>query len=54
MLSALPVWASPDFERQFKLSVDASDAGPRAMLQPANDGGVLHLVSYFSKKFSSC
>ena len=50
MLSSL-VLTVLDFDKQFKLYVDASDVGAGAVLQQEDDQGIDHLISYFSKKF---
>jgi len=42
----------PAFDRPFKLSVDASDAGAGAVLLQEGDDGVEHPVSYYSKRFN--
>lgn len=52
LLTHAPVLAAPAFDRPFKLSVDASDAGATAVLIQDGDDGVEHPVSYFSKKFN--
>ncbi|KAJ8023316.1 hypothetical protein HOLleu_35702 [Holothuria leucospilota] len=46
-----PVLIAPDFEKQFKLAVDASDNGIGAVLLQADEHGVDHPVCYYSKKF---
>ena len=45
-----PVLRAPDFQRQFKLFVDASDVGVGAALIQEDSCGVHHPVCYFSKK----
>ena len=52
LMTHAPVLAAPQFDRSFKLSVDASDAGAGAVLLQQGDDGVEHPVSYFSKKFN--
>ena len=51
ILSSSPVLMSPNFEKRFKLSVDASDIAAGAVLQQEDEMGIDHPVSYFSKKF---
>ena len=43
---------APDFDRCFKLAVDASDVGIGAVLLQENNNGIDHPVCYFSKKFN--
>ncbi|KAJ8046946.1 hypothetical protein HOLleu_05792 [Holothuria leucospilota] len=50
-LMSSPVLIAPDFEKQFKLAVDASDNGIGAVLLQADEHGVDHPVCYYSKKF---
>ena len=50
MLSS-PFLTTPDFDKQFKLYVDASDVGAGAVLQQEDDQGIDHSVSYYSRKF---
>ena len=45
-----PVLITPDFEKQFKLAVDASDVGIGAVLYQETDDNVEKPISYFSKK----
>jgi len=52
LLLAAPVLVAPDFERQFKLCVDASDRGAGAVLKQEDEHGVDHCIAYFSKKFN--
>ena len=52
LLTTAPVLSAPVFDRPFKLSVDASDAGAGAILLQEGGDGVEHPVSYFSKKFN--
>ena len=52
ILKSAPVLLAPDFDKCFKLAVDASDIGIGAVpLQEDNDG-IDHPVCYFSKKFN--
>ena len=46
-----PVLIEPDFDKQFKLYVDASNVGAGAALQQEDNQGIDHLISYFSRKF---
>ena len=48
-----PVLVTPDFEKPFKLAIDASDLGIGAVLVQTIDG-IDHPVSYFSKKLDKC
>ena len=48
-----PVLSAPDFSKQFKLTVDASDVGIGAALFQEHDN-VDRVVSYFSKKLTKC
>ena len=43
------VLCAPDFDKEFKLAVDASDAGAGAVLLQESDDKI---VAYFSKKFN--
>ncbi|CAC5376644.1 unnamed protein product [Mytilus coruscus] len=45
-----PVLITPDFEKQFKLAVDANDVGIGAVLYQETDDNVEKPMSYFSKK----
>jgi len=51
ILISEPVLIAPDFQKQFKLAVDASDIGCGAVLMQESDDGIDHPISYFSKKF---
>lgn len=51
LLVSAPVLAAPDFDRPFKLAVDASDAGVGGVLLQEDSEGVEHPLCYFSKKF---
>ena len=53
MLKSAPVLSAPDFDRQFKLAVDASDVAAGAVLLQEDKDGVDHPISYFSKKFNT-
>ena len=54
ILKSEPVLAAPDFQKAFKLAVDASDVGAGGVLLQEDESGVDHPVCYFSKKFSKC
>ena len=43
---------APDFDKCFKLAVDASDVGISAVLLQKDNNGIDHPVCYFSKKFN--
>ena len=47
-----PVLVTPDFGKQFKLVVDASDLGAGAVLQQEDDQGIDHPICYFWTKFN--
>lgn len=53
LLCSTPVLAAPDFQRPFKLDVDASGCGAGAVLLQEDDSGTDHPICYFSKKFNS-
>ena len=46
LLLSAPVLKAPDFEKPFKLQVDASDVGIRAVLLQESQQGIDHPVSY--------
>ena len=52
MLSSSPVLVMPQFDKQFKLMVDASDLGAGAVLLQEQPNGVDHPIAYYSKKFN--
>ena len=54
ILMSSPVLSVPDFSKQFKLTVDASDVGIGAALFQEHDDNVDRVVSYFSKKLTKC
>ena len=47
-----PVLLAPNFAKEFKLAVDASDTGAGSVLMQEDSNGVDHPVRYFSKKFN--
>ena len=52
ILCTSPVLVTPDFEKRFVLTTDASDVGAGSVLQQESASGLLHPVCYFSKKFN--
>lgn len=52
ILSNSPVLMTPNFEKDFILTVDASDIGAGAVLQQESGDGIVHPVCYFSQKFN--
>ena len=52
ILRSEPVLLAPNFNKEFKLAVDASDVGAGGVLLQEYDNGVDHPVCYFSKKFN--
>jgi hypothetical protein len=52
MLVKEPILVMPDFEKQFKLLVDASEIGAGAVLMQEQSTGIDHPVLYYSKKFN--
>ncbi|CAB4005229.1 Retrovirus-related Pol poly from transposon, partial [Paramuricea clavata] len=52
MLQNAPVLSAPDFNRPFKLAIDASDVAAGAVLLQEGQFGVDHPVCYFSRKFN--
>ena len=53
LLVSAPVLATPDFDKPFVLTVDASDVGARAVLLQENSKGIDHPIGYFSHKFNA-
>ena len=49
-----PVLKTPNFDKPFILSIDASDRGVGAILEQKDDEGIKHPVAYFSKKLNKC
>ena len=52
LLVSSPVLCTPDFSKQFKLNVDASDIGVGSVLYQEDDDGVEKVVGCFSKKLT--
>ena len=52
ILKSAPVLLAPDFDKCFKLAVDASDVGIGAVLLQEDNNGIDHPICYFSKKFN--
>ena len=52
ILKSAPVLLAPDFDKCFKLAVDASDVGIGAVLLQGDNNGIDHPVCYFPKKFN--
>ena len=52
ILKSAPVLLAPDFDKCFKLAVDAIDVGIGAVLLQEDNNGIDHPVCYFSKKFN--
>ena len=52
ILMSSPVLTAPDFNKQFKLMVDACDFGVGAALFQEDDQKIDHPICYFSKKFN--
>uniref|UniRef100_A0A8C5DT92 Gypsy retrotransposon integrase-like protein 1 n=1 Tax=Gouania willdenowi TaxID=441366 RepID=A0A8C5DT92_GOUWI len=52
LLCSSPVLAAPNFDRPFKLEVDASMWGAGAVLLQTDENEVDHPICYFSKKFN--
>lgn len=54
LLCNAPVLSAPNYTQPFSLQVDASAHGAGAVLMQADNAGIEHPVSYFSKKFTRC
>ena len=52
ILGNTPVLLAPDFNKSFKLAVDASDIGVGVVLLQEDDTCIEHHVCYFSKKLN--
>ena len=49
ILRSEPLLLAPNFNKQFKLTVDANDVGAGGVLLQEDDSGVDNPVCYFSK-----
>jgi hypothetical protein len=52
ILTNSPVLLAPNFDKPFKLAVDASDVGVGSVLFQEDAQGIDHPVSFFSKKLN--
>ena len=52
MLMNAPVLSAPQFEKPFKIMIDASDVGVGAVLLQTDERGLEHPVCYYSKKLN--
>ena len=52
ILISRPVLKSPDFSKEFQLSIDTSDTGVGATLSQKDDNAESHPVAFFSKKLN--
>lgn len=52
-LSNFPILAHPDFSKQFILSTDSSDLAIAGMLGQRDDDGIIHPISYYSRKLTN-
>lgn len=52
LICSFPVLATPVYDKLFKIQVDASEVGARAVLLQEGKGGVDHPVCFFSCKFN--
>ena len=52
ILMSSPVLTAPDFQKQFKLTVDASDIGCGGVVMQEGNDHIDHPVCYFSRKFN--
>ena len=52
ILKNVPVLLAPNFAKEFKLVVDASDTGAGSVMTQEDGNGVDHPVSYFSRTFN--
>ena len=54
LLCSTPVLVAPDFEKPFKMEVDACNVGAGAVLIQEDSIGLDHPVCYFLRKFNEC
>lgn len=52
LLASAPILTAPNFEKSFKLPIDASTCGACAVIMQEDSNGVEHPINYFSKKFN--
>ena len=52
ILWSAPILKAPDFNKEFRLAVDASDYGAGAVLMQCDEEGIEFPVCYYSKKFN--
>ena len=52
ILSNEPVLSAPNFDKAFKIAIDASDVGVGAVLLQDDESGIERPISYFSKKLN--
>ena len=52
ILKSEPVLLAPNFNKEFKLAVNASDVGAGGVMLQEDDNGVDHPACYFCKKFN--
>ena len=53
ILISEPVLIAPDFQKQFKLAIDAGDIGCGLVLMEVGEDGIDHPISYFSRSLIS-
>ena len=53
ILKSAPVLLAPDFDKCFKLAVDASDVGIGALLLQEDNNGIDHPVCYFLRSLTN-
>ena len=51
ILISEPILIAPDFQKQFKLAIDANEIRCGGFLMQEGEDGIDHPISYFSKKF---
>ena len=52
VLASGPVLMAPDFDRAFKVAVDASDVGVGTVLRQAFSSGLVRPIDYFCRKLN--